>query len=108
MNLVVYALIWVASYKGSSPHWPFAGNGKAIALGEPEGFVKLIFEKETGAILGAHLVGTEVTELINSIAVAISLEATEEYLMQTIFPYPTLSKMLHEATLAADGRAIHI
>ena len=88
--------------------FPFAGNGKAIALGEAEGLIKLIFETDTGAILGAHMIGAEVTELITAIGVAMTLEATEEYLMRTIFPHPTLSEMLHEASLDADDRAIHI
>lgn len=88
--------------------FPFAGNGKAIALGESEGQIKLIFEQETGAVLGAHMIGAEVTELITAIGVAMTLECTEEYLMRTIFPHPTLSEMLHEATLDAFDRAIHI
>ncbi len=88
--------------------FPFAGNGKAIALGESEGLIKLIFEEGTGAVLGAHMIGAEVTELITAIGVAMTLECTEEYLMRTIFPHPTLSEMLHEATLEAFDRAIHI
>ncbi|MDX1923703.1 MAG: dihydrolipoyl dehydrogenase [Rickettsiaceae bacterium] len=88
--------------------FPFAGNGKAIALGEPEGFVKLIFDEKTGELHGAHMIGAEVTELINSMALAMSLEATEEDIMNTIFPHPTLSEMIHESALSAYNRAIHI
>jgi dihydrolipoamide dehydrogenase len=88
--------------------FPFAGNGKAIALGEPEGLIKLLFDEDTGEVLGAHMIGAEVTELITAIGVAMTLECTEEYLMRTIFPHPTLSEMLHEATLDAFDRAIHI
>ncbi len=88
--------------------FPFAGNGKAIALGESEGFIKMIFEEKTGEILGAHMIGAEVTELINSIALAMTLEATEEDLMYTIFPHPTLSEMIQESSLSAYNRAIHI
>lgn len=88
--------------------FPFAANGKAIALGEHEGLIKLIFEEDTGAVLGAHMIGAEVTELITAIGLAMTLECTEEYLMRTIFPHPTLSEMLYEATLDAFDRAIHI
>lgn len=88
--------------------FPFVGNGKAIALGEPEGLVKTLFDANTGELLGAHMIGAEVTELIQGYAVAMALETTEAELLSTVFPHPTLSEMLHEATLAAYSRAIHI
>lgn len=88
--------------------FPFSGNGKAIALGEPEGLVKTIFDATTGELLGAHMVGAEVTELIQGYGVAMTLESTEQELMETIFPHPTLSEMMHEAVLDAYGRVIHI
>ncbi|MEL6679033.1 MAG: dihydrolipoyl dehydrogenase, partial [Pseudomonadota bacterium] len=88
-------------------HFPFIGNGKAIALGEPEGMVKTIFDKKTGELLGAHMVGAEVTELIQGYVVGRQLETTEEDLMNTVFPHPTLSEMMHESVLDAYGRAIH-
>ena len=88
--------------------FPFMGNGKAIALGEPDGMVKTVFDTKTGELLGAHLVGTEVTELIQGFVVAMGLETTEEDLMHTVFPHPTLSEMMHESVLDAYGRAIHI
>ncbi|HTO39610.1 MAG TPA: dihydrolipoyl dehydrogenase [Rhizomicrobium sp.] len=88
--------------------FPFIGNGKAIALGEPEGLIKTIFDAQTGELLGAHMIGTEVTELIHGYTVARTLEATDADLAGTVFPHPTLSEMLHEAVLAADGRALHI
>jgi dihydrolipoamide dehydrogenase len=87
--------------------FPFIGNGKAIALGEAEGFVKTVFDADTGELLGAHMVGAEVTELIQGYAVARQLETTEEDLMHTIFPHPTLSEMMHESVLDAYGRAVH-
>ena len=87
--------------------FPFIGNGKAIALGEPEGLVKTVFDAKTGALLGAHMVGAEVTELIQGYVVGRQLETTEEDLMQTVFPHPTLSEMMHESVLDAWGRAIH-
>jgi dihydrolipoamide dehydrogenase len=87
--------------------FPFIGNGKAIALGEPEGMVKTIFDSKTGELLGAHMVGAEVTELIQGYVVARTLESTEVELMHTIFPHPTLSEMMHESVLAAYGRQIH-
>jgi len=87
--------------------FPFIGNGKAIALGEAEGFVKTVFDATTGELLGAHMVGAEVTELIQGYAVARQLETTEEDLMHTVFPHPTLSEMMHESVLDAYGRAIH-
>ncbi|RZI59953.1 MAG: dihydrolipoyl dehydrogenase, partial [Zymomonas sp.] len=85
----------------------FAGNGKAIALGEPEGMVKTIFDAKTGELLGAHMIGAEVTELIQGYVVAMGLETTEEELMHTVFPHPTLSEMMHESVLDAYGRVIH-
>ena len=88
--------------------FPFRGNGKAIALGETDGLVKTIFDAKTGELLGAHLVGAEVTELIHGFVVAMNLETTEAELMHTVFPHPTLSEMAHESTLAAYDRAIHI
>ena len=87
--------------------FPFIGNGKAIALGEPEGMIKTIFDAKTGALLGAHMVGAEVTELIQGYVVGRQLETTEADLMQTVFPHPTLSEMMHESVLDAWGRAIH-
>jgi dihydrolipoamide dehydrogenase len=88
--------------------FPFIGNGKAIALGEPEGMVKTIFDAKTGELLGAHMVGAEVTELIEGFVVAMNLETTEEELMHTIFPHPTLSEMMKESVLDAYGRALNI
>ncbi len=87
--------------------FPFIGNGKAIAMGEAEGLVKTIFDARTGALLGAHMVGAEVTELIQGYVIARQLETTEEDLMNTVFPHPTLSEMMHESVLAAWERAIH-
>jgi len=89
-------------------HFPFIGNGKAIALGEPEGMVKTVFDAKTGELLGAHMVGAEVTELIQGYAIAKTMEGTEQELMATIFPHPTLSEMMHESVLDAYGRALHI
>ncbi len=86
----------------------FRGNGKAIALGEPEGLVKTVFDAKTGQLLGAHMVGAEVTELIQGFVVAMQLETTEEDLMHTVFPHPTLSEMMHESVLDAYGRVIHM
>jgi dihydrolipoamide dehydrogenase len=88
-------------------HFPFVGNGKAIALGEAEGMVKTVFDARTGELIGAHMVGAEVTELIQGYVVARTLETTEAELMETVFPHPTLSEMMHEAVLDAYGRAIH-
>ena len=88
--------------------FPFIGNGKAIALGEVEGMVKTVFDAKTGELLGAHMVGAEVTELIQGYVVGRALETTEEDLMNTVFPHPTLSEMMHEAVLDAYGRALHI
>ena len=88
--------------------FPFIGNGKAIALGESEGMVKTVFDAKTGELLGAHMIGAEVTELIQGYVVGRQLETTEEDLMQTVFPHPTLSEMMHESVLDAWERAIHI
>jgi dihydrolipoamide dehydrogenase len=88
--------------------FPFVGNGKAIALGEDQGLVKVIFDKKTGQLLGAHMVGAEVTELIQGYVVAMNLETTEEELMHTIFPHPTLSEMMKEAVLDAYGRVLNM
>ena len=87
--------------------FPFIGNGKAIALGEPDGMVKTVFDARTGELLGAHMIGAEVTELIQGYAIARTLESTEAELMHTVFPHPTLSEMMHEAVLDAYGRTIH-
>jgi len=88
--------------------FPFAANGKAIALGEDNGMVKTIFDAKTGKLLGAHMVGAEVTELIHGFVVAMGLETTEEELMRAVFPHPTLSEAMHESVLSAYGRAIHV
>ena len=88
--------------------FPFIGNGKAVALGEPEGMVKTIFDAKTGELLGAHMVGAEVTELIQGYVVGRQLETTEEDLMNTVFPHPTLSEMMHESVLDAFDRVIHM
>ena len=87
--------------------FPFIGNGKAIALGEPEGLIKTVFDAKTGELLGAHMVGAEVTELIQGYTIARTLESTEAELMHTIFPHPTLSEMMHEAVLDAYGQTLH-
>jgi dihydrolipoamide dehydrogenase len=88
--------------------FPFIGNGKAIALGEPEGMIKTVFDAKTGELLGAHMIGAEVTELIQGYVVGRQLETTEEDLMNTVFPHPTLSEMMHESVLDAYDRVIHI
>ena len=87
--------------------FPFVANGKAIALGEDQGMVKTIFDKKTGELIGAHLVGAEVTELIQGYTIARQLETTEAELMETVFPHPTLSEMMHESVLGAYNRALH-
>jgi dihydrolipoamide dehydrogenase len=87
--------------------FPFIGNGKAIALGEPEGLIKTVFDAKTGELLGAHMVGAEVTELIQGYTIAKTMETTEAELMATVFPHPTLSEMMHESVLAAYGRTLH-
>ena len=97
-----------AGYELKVGMFPFIGNGKAIALGEPEGFIKTVFDAKTGELLGAHMIGAEVTELIQGYVVGKTLETTEAELIQTVFPHPTLSEMMHESTLAAYGRAVHI
>ena len=94
-------------YEVKIGRFPFIGNGKAIALGEPEGLIKTVFDTETGELLGAHMVGAEVTELIQGYVVGRQLETTEEDLIHTVFPHPTLSEMMHESVLNAEGRAIH-
>ncbi|MGB6389016.1 MAG: FAD-dependent oxidoreductase, partial [Methyloceanibacter sp.] len=88
--------------------FPYQANGKAIVLGETEGLIKTIFDAETGELIGAHLIGAEVTELIQGFAIAKRLETTEAELISTIFPHPTLSEMMHESVLDAYGRALHI
>jgi len=97
-----------AGYQVKIGHFPYIGNGKAIALGEPEGMIKTVFDGKTGELLGAHMIGAEVTELIQGYAIAKTCESTEQELMETIFPHPTLSEMMHEAVLEAYGRALHI
>jgi dihydrolipoamide dehydrogenase len=97
-----------AGYELKVGRFPFMGNGKAIALGEPDGLVKTIFDAKTGKLIGAHMIGAEVTELIQGFVVAMGLETTEEELMHTVFPHPTLSEMMHESVLDAYGRAIHM
>ncbi|NIZ11588.1 dihydrolipoyl dehydrogenase [Pseudooceanicola sp. HF7] len=97
-----------AGYELKVGNFPFIGNGKAVALGEAEGMVKTVFDAKTGELLGAHMVGAEVTELIQGYVVGQALETTEEDLMHTVFPHPTLSEMMHESVLQAYGRAIHI
>jgi dihydrolipoamide dehydrogenase len=97
-----------AGYTVKAGTFPFIGNGKAIALGEAEGFIKTVFDAKTGELLGAHMIGAEVTELIQGYVVGKTLETTEVELMATVFPHPTLSEMMHESVLAAYGRALHI
>jgi len=96
-----------AGHKIKVGRFPFMGNGKAIALGEPEGLVKTIFDEKTGELLGAHMIGAEVTELIQGYVVGKSAELTEAEFMHTVFPHPTLSEMMHESVLDAYGKAIH-
>ena len=96
-----------AGYEVKVGHFPFLANGKAIALGESEGMVKTVFDAKTGELLGAHMVGAEVTELIQGYTIAKTLETTESELMATVFPHPTLSEMMHESVLDAYGRALH-
>ena len=97
-----------AGYKVKVGKFPFVGNGKAIALGEPEGLVKTVWDEKTGELLGAHMVGAEVTELIQGYSIGMTLEATEEDFFHTVFPHPTLSEMMHESALDAYGRVVHI
>ncbi len=96
-----------AGYDVKVGNFPFIGNGKAIALGEAEGFIKTVFDSKTGELLGAHMIGAEVTELIQGYTVGKQLETTEAELMQTVFPHPTLSEMMHESVLDAYDRALH-
>jgi dihydrolipoamide dehydrogenase len=88
--------------------FPFRVNGKAIASGETEGFVKTVFDAKTGALLGAHMLGGEVTEMIQGFALAMTLEATEAEIMATVFPHPTMSEAMHEAALDAYGQVLHL
>jgi len=97
-----------AGYQVKVGMFPFIGNGKAIALGEAEGFTKTVFDAKTGELLGAHMVGAEVTEMIQGYVVGKTLETTEAELMQTVFPHPTISESMHESVLGAYGRALHI
>nr|WP_137678411.1 dihydrolipoyl dehydrogenase [Parerythrobacter lutipelagi] len=97
-----------AGHEVKAGTFPFIGNGKAIALGEAEGFVKTVFNAKTGELLGAHMVGAEVTEMIQGFVVGKTLETTEAELMQTVFPHPTISESMHESVLASYGRALHI
>ncbi|MDF8331899.1 dihydrolipoyl dehydrogenase [Novosphingobium cyanobacteriorum] len=97
-----------AGYSVKVGTFPFIGNGKAIALGESEGFVKTVFDEKTGELLGAHMIGAEVTEMIQGFVVGKTLETTEAELMHTVFPHPTISESMHESVLAAYGRALHI
>ena len=97
-----------AGYEVKTGTFPFIGNGKAIALGEAEGFTKTVFDAKTGELLGAHMIGAEVTEMIQGYVVGKTLETTEAELMNTIFPHPTISESMHESVLAAYGRALHI
>jgi dihydrolipoamide dehydrogenase len=88
--------------------YPYRANGKAIAMGEPEGLVKTIFDAQSGELLGAHMIGAEVTELIQGFTLARTLEVTEAELIESIFPHPTLSETMHESVLDALGRALHV
>lgn len=96
-----------AGHKIKVGRFPFRANGKAIAAGETEGFVKTVFDETTGALLGAHMIGGEVTEMIQGFALAMTLEATEAELMATVFPHPTMSEAMHEATLDAYGMVLN-
>ncbi len=95
-------------YEVKVGNFPFIGNGKAIALGEPEGFVKTVFDAKTGELLGAHMIGAEVTEMIQGYTIGKTLETTEAELIETVFPHPTISETMHEAVLSAYGRVLHI
>jgi dihydrolipoamide dehydrogenase len=97
-----------AGYEVRAGKFPFIGNGKAIALGEPDGMTKTVFDKKTGQLLGAHMIGAEVTELIQGFVVAMNLETTEQELIDAVFPHPTLSETMHESVLAAYGRVLHV
>lgn len=96
-----------AGYQVRVGRFPFIGNGKAIAMGEPEGLVKVVFDAKTGELLGAHMIGAEVTEMIQGYVIARSGELTEAELKETIFPHPTISESMHEAVLAAYDGALH-
>jgi len=96
-----------AGYDVKVGRFPFKANGKAIALGDDDGMIKTVFDAQTGALLGAHMIGPEVTELIQGYAIARKLETTEEELMQTVFAHPTLSEAMHESVLDAYGKALH-
>jgi len=96
-----------AGYELKIGRFPFIGNGKAIAMGEPDGLIKTIFDAKTGALLGAHMIGAEVTEMIQGYVIARTLETTEEELMETVFPHPTVSEAMHESVLDAYGQVIH-
>jgi dihydrolipoamide dehydrogenase len=96
-----------AGYEVRVGRFPFMANGKAIAMGEKDGLVKTVFDARTGELIGAHMIGAEVTELIQGFAIARAMEGTEAQLMETVFPHPTLSEMMHEAVLDAYGRVIH-
>jgi dihydrolipoamide dehydrogenase len=96
-----------AGYEVRVGRFPFMANGKAIAMGEKDGLVKTVFDAKTGELIGAHMIGAEVTELIQGFAVARAMEGTEAQLMDTVFPHPTLSEMMHEAVLDAYDRVIH-
>jgi dihydrolipoamide dehydrogenase len=97
-----------AGYEVKVGNFPFIGNGKAIALGEAEGFIKTVFDAKTGELLGAHMVGAEVTELIQGYTIGKTAELVEADFMHTVFPHPTLSEMMHESVLGAYGKALHI
>jgi dihydrolipoamide dehydrogenase len=97
-----------AGYAVKVGNFPFVGNGKAIALGEVDGFVKTVFDAKTGELLGAHMVGAEVTEMIQGYTIGKTAELVEQDFMQTVFPHPTISEAMHESVLGAYGRALHI
>jgi dihydrolipoamide dehydrogenase len=97
-----------SGHKVKVGRFPFLGNGKAIALGDDQGLIKTVFDADSGELLGAHMIGAEVTELIQGYAVAMTLETTEAELMETVFPHPTLSEMMYESVLDAYDRGIHI
>ena len=105
---VIEAAAKDAGHDGKVGKFPVMGDGQALARGEPEGMIKTIFDATTGELLGAHMIGAEVTELIQGFVIAMNLETTEAELMQSVFPHPTLSEMMHESTLDAYGRAIHM
>jgi dihydrolipoamide dehydrogenase len=102
------AVAKAAGFSLKTGKFPFAGNGKALAMGANSGFVKVVFDADSGELLGAHMVGDEVTEMINGFAIAQTLETTEADFFSTILPHPTMSEAMYEAVLAAYGRAIHV